>query len=178
MKLSLRTSLLYIFAPRLSTAIIIVSAHIRIATKQDLPNVYGLIKELAEYENATHEPTVSLEEFIEDGTGVHPRYRVIIAEKDNDILGIALYYLGYSTWKGNMMYLDDLVVKEAHRRSGIGKILFQALIAAAREHGVNQLRWHVLNWNEPAIAFYRQIDASLDNEWITCKLEKDKLYLS
>lgn len=155
-----------------------MSAHIRIATKQDLPHVYGLIKELAVYENAPHEPTVSLEEFVEDGSGSNPRYRVIIAEKDHDILGIALYYLGYSTWKGNMMYLDDLVVKESHRRFGIGKLLFQALIAAAREHGVNQLRWHVLNWNEPAINFYQQINASLDSEWITCKLEKDKLYLS
>ncbi len=155
-----------------------MSAHIRIATKQDLPHVYGLIKELAVYENAPHEPTVSLEEFIEDGSGNNPRYRVIIAEKENEILGIALYYLGYSTWKGNMMYLDDLVIKESHRRLGTGKLLFQALIAAAREHGVNQLRWHVLNWNEPAIAFYQQINASLDSEWITCKLEKDKLYLS
>lgn len=155
-----------------------MSVIIRIATTKDLPNVYGLIKELAIYENAPHEPTVSLEEFIEDGKGAHPRYRVIVAEQDGELVGIALYYLGYSTWKGNMMYLDDLVVRESHRRSGIGQLLFNALIAAAREHGVNQLRWHVLNWNEPAIRFYKKIDASLDEEWITCKLEKDKLYLS
>lgn len=155
-----------------------MSINIRIAAAKDLPNVYGLIKELAIYENAPHEPTVSLEEFVEDGKGANPSYRVIIAEQDDELIGIALYYLGYSTWKGNMMYLDDLVVKEAHRRSGVGQLLFNALIAAAREHGVNQLRWHVLNWNEPAIKFYKKIDASLDEEWITCKLEKDKLYLS
>lgn len=155
-----------------------MSVVIRIATNKDLPNVYGMIKELAIYENAPNEPTVSLEEFIEDGKGVNPRYKVIIAELENEIVGIALYYLGYSTWKGNMMYLDDLVVKEAYRKTGIGHLLFQALIAAAREHGVNQLRWHVLNWNESAIKFYQKLDASLDEEWITCKLEKDKLYLS
>ncbi len=151
--------------------------YIKFATKQDLPEVYGLIKELAEYENAPHEPTVSLEQFIEDGSGIKPSYSVIIAVKNKEILGIALYYLGYSTWKGNMMYLDDLVVKKEYRKSGIGKLLFQALVAAAREHEVNQLRWHVLSWNEPAIEFYKKIDASLDSEWITCKLEKDKLYL-
>jgi GNAT superfamily N-acetyltransferase len=152
--------------------------YIRFANKQDLPDVYGLIKELAEFENSPHEPTVSLEDFIEDGSGARPSYHVIVAVKDLEIVGIALYYLGYSTWKGNMMYLDDLVVKNEFRRLGVGKLLFQALIAAAREHGVNQLRWHVLSWNEPAIGFYKKIDADLDSEWITCKLEKDKLYLS
>lgn len=154
-----------------------IQVHIRIALKKDLPSVYQLIKELALYENAPTEPSISLEEFIEDGTGNRPSYRVIIAEMEQEIVGIALYYLGYSTWKGNMMYLDDLVVKNQYRRHGIGHLLFQSLIAAAREHGVNQLRWHVLDWNEPAISFYKKINASLDGEWITCKLEKEQLYL-
>lgn len=151
--------------------------HIRFATKQDLPAVYQLIKELALFENAPQEPSNSLKDFVADGSGEEPRYRVIIAEKEKEILGIALYYLGYSTWKGNMMYLDDLVVKEDYRRSGIGQLLFKALIAAAKEHGVNQLRWHVLNWNESALDFYKKFEASIDNEWITCKIEKEKLYL-
>ncbi|MCZ2394859.1 MAG: GNAT family N-acetyltransferase [Chitinophagales bacterium] len=151
--------------------------HIRIATKQDLPAVYQLIKELAIYENEPHEPTNSLKDFVADGSGEEPRYRVIIAEKEHEIIGIALYYLGYSTWKGNMVYLDDLIVKEAYRRNGIGELLFKALIAATCEHGANQLRWHVLNWNEPAIEFYKKINATFDNQWLTCKIEKDKLYL-
>jgi len=151
---------------------------IRIATSRDLPAVYALIRELAIFENEPDEPTNSLEEFIEDGTSAPPRYHVILAEQDHEVVGIALYYLGYSTWKGNMMYLDDLVVKENVRRHGIGQLLFQSLIAAAREHGVHQLRWHVLDWNEPAIRFYEKIGAALDSNWITCKLEKDKLYLS
>jgi GNAT superfamily N-acetyltransferase len=77
-----------------------------------------------------------------------------------------------------MMYLDDLVVNEQYRRHGIGGLLLQSLVEAAREHGAQQLRWHVLDWNEPAIAFYKKIGASLDPTWITCKLEKDVLYMS
>jgi GNAT superfamily N-acetyltransferase len=150
---------------------------IRQATTEDLPAVYELIKELAIYEEAPDEPTNPLDTFIADGSGQHPKFRVLIAQFGTEIIGIALYYLGYSTWKGSMMYLDDLVVKESWRRKGIGKQLFEQLIEKAREHEVNQLRWHVLNWNEPAIAFYQQIGAHLDPTWITCKLEKDRLYL-
>jgi GNAT superfamily N-acetyltransferase len=151
---------------------------VRKAEEQDLSAVYALIKELALYENAPDEPTNPLDTFLRDGSGEHPKYHVILAESEENIVGIALYYLGYSTWKGSMMYLDDLVVNEHYRRHGIGRLLLQALISAAQEHGVQQLRWHVLDWNEPAIAFYKNIGASLDPTWITCKLEKDRLYLS
>lgn len=151
---------------------------IRKAEEQDLSAVYALIKELALYENAPDEPSNPIEVFLKDGSGARPKYHVILAESEGSIVGIALYYLGYSTWKGSMMYLDDLVVNEQYRRHGIGGLLFEALISAAKEHGVQQLRWHVLDWNEPAIAFYKKIGASLDPTWITCKLEKDSLYLS
>lgn len=148
------------------------------AEEHDLPSVYELIRELALYENAPDEPSNPLEQFLEDGSGETPRYQVILATKEDEIIGIALYYLGYSTWKGAMMYLDDLVVREAWRKHGIGSMLLKALIARAREEKVNQLRWHVLDWNEPAIAFYKKIGAALDPTWITCKIEKDALYLS
>lgn len=150
---------------------------IRKAETADLPAVYDLIKELAIYENAPDEPSNPMETFIQDGTGEHPKYHVLLAFFGNEIVGIALYYLGYSTWKGSMMYLDDLVVKESWRRRGIGKKLLNSLVEAARSHGVNQLRWHVLDWNEPAIAFYKEIGANLDPTWITCKIEKDRLYI-
>jgi GNAT superfamily N-acetyltransferase len=150
---------------------------IRKAEIEDLPAVYELIKELAIYENAPDEPSNPLETFIQDGSGDHPKYHVLLALFGNEIAGIALYYLGYSTWKGSMMYLDDLVVRESWRRRGIGKKLLNSLIIAAQSLGVNQLRWHVLDWNETAIAFYKQIGASLDPTWITCKIEKDRLYL-
>ncbi|MCO5247360.1 MAG: GNAT family N-acetyltransferase [Chitinophagales bacterium] len=150
---------------------------IREAAQKDLPLVYELIYELAEFENTSQEHNVTLEQFIEDGIGSDPHYLSIVAESNDEICGMALYYLGYSTWKGKMMYLDDIVVKAKHRRNGIGKLLFQHLIQKAIEHEVNQLRWHVLDWNKSAIEFYKQFDASLDGEWITCKLEKEKLYL-
>ena len=149
--------------------------HIRKAQEKDLPAVYQLIKELALYEKEPDEPTISLNDFVRDGSGENPKYQVIVAERNQEIAGMALYYLGYSTWKGRMMYLDDLVVKEEYRRQGIGERLFDALVEAARETGVNQLRWHVLDWNEPAIKFYKKIGASLDSEWITCKFEKERL---
>jgi GNAT superfamily N-acetyltransferase len=151
---------------------------IRKAEEQDLSAVYALIKELALYENAPDEPSNPLETFLKDGSGPQPKYHVLLAESEGSVVGIALYYLGYSTWKGSMMYLDDLVVNEQYRRHGIGRLLLQALVDAAREHGAQQLRWHVLDWNEPAIAFYKKIGASLDPTWITCKLEKDVLYMS
>ncbi len=144
----------------------------------DLSQVYELIKELALYENEPDEPTVSLDEFIQDGSGANPNFHVIVAEENNQILGIALYYLGYSTWKGRMLYLDDLVIKKAHRKRGIGSMLFQSILEEAKKHKVNQVRWHVLNWNEPAILFYKKINASLESDWITCKIEKNALYLS
>jgi GNAT superfamily N-acetyltransferase len=150
---------------------------IRKAETADLSSVYQLVKELAIYENAPEEPSNPLETFIQDGTGEHPKYHVLLALFGNEIVGMALYYLGYSTWKGSMMYLDDLVVRESWRRKGIGKKLINSLIGSARSHGVNQLRWHVLDWNEPAIAFYKKIGANLDPTWITCKIEKDRLYL-
>jgi GNAT superfamily N-acetyltransferase len=155
-----------------------IKVRIRRAEEQDLPSVYALIKELALYENAPDEPTNPIGTFLKDGSGTHPKYYVLLAEVGDDIVGIALYYLGYSTWKGSMMYLDDLVVNEQYRRHGIGGLLLQSLVEAAREHGAQQLRWHVLDWNEPAIAFYKKIGASLDPTWITCKLEKDVLYMS
>jgi len=155
-----------------------IRVKIRQAEVGDLPSVYALIKELALYEHAPDEPSNPLETFVKDGSGDHPKYRVILAEVGEEVIGIALYYLGYSTWKGSMMYLDDLVVNEQYRRHGIGAQLFKALIAAAKEHGAQQLRWHVLDWNEPAIAFYNKIGATLDPTWITCKLEKDVLYMS
>jgi GNAT superfamily N-acetyltransferase len=90
-------------------------------------------------------------------------------------MGIALFYQKYSTWKGRCLFLEDLVVSEKHRRLGIGKALFDKLVAEARTLGSMRLEWQVLGWNEPAIQFYKKINAQLDGEWINCKLDKDQL---
>jgi len=148
---------------------------IRKAEPNDLVQVYDLIKELAVFENAPDEPTNPLKKFVEEGTCKQPRFHVILAEEAGKVVGIALYYYGYSTWKGSMLYLDDLVVKEAYRKKGIGKQLLDELISVAKEEKINQVRWHVLDWNENAINFYKKYPVTFDNTWITVKLEKENL---
>lgn len=151
------------------------SVIIRKADAADLEAVYELIKELAIFENAPNEPSNSLKKFVEEGTAKQPRFHVLVAEKNNEILGIALYYYGYSTWKGAMLYLDDLVVKEKYRNNGIGKQLLDELIKIAKEERINQMRWHVLDWNENAINFYKKYPVTFDSTWVTVKIEKEHL---
>lgn len=144
---------------------------IRKAETADLIQVYGLIKELAVFENEPNEPTNPIKKFIEEGSCKNPRFQVIVAEEKQVVVGIALYYYGYSTWKGSMIYLDDLVVKESHRKSGIGKQLMDELISIAKEEKIKQIRWQVLDWNENAINFYKKYPVTFDATWITVKME-------
>ena len=144
---------------------------IRKAEAVDLVQVYALIKELAAFEKEPNEPTNPLKKFVEEGTCKNPRYHVIVADDNGTIVGIALYYYGYSTWKGSMIYLDDLVVKETHRKHGIGKRLMDELISIAKEEKIKQVRWQVLDWNENAINLYKKYPVTFDATWITVKLE-------
>jgi len=159
---------------------------IRRAEKKDCPRLLELIKELAVYEKAPDEVTVSLEHFIESGFGKSPVYWAFVAttqksesvspspserELEGEVLGFALYYIRYSTWKGQAMYLEDLLVTEAARGKGIGKLLFDQLIEEAREKGFNRIIWQVLEWNEPAINFYKKYNASFDPEWVNCSID-------
>ncbi len=144
--------------------------NIRFATKEDMPAVWSLVYELAVYEKAPEEVITSPDSMVRDGFGENPSFRCLVAEDEHKIiLGIALYYFAYSTWKGRIMYLDDLVVTEASRQAGIGQKLMDKLTEIAREESVAQMRWHVLEWNKPAIRFYEKLGASLDAEWIQCK---------
>ena len=126
---------------------------------------------MAAFEKEPNEPTNPLKKFVEEGTCKNPRYHVIVADDNGTIVGIALYYYGYSTWKGSMIYLDDLVVKETHRKRGIGKRLMDELISIAKEEKIKQVRWQVLDWNENAINFYKKYPVTFDATWITVKLE-------
>ncbi|MFD2246891.1 GNAT family N-acetyltransferase [Pontibacter ruber] len=149
--------------------------NIRKGTIDDLPQVHALIKELAEFERAPQEVTNTLEDMRRDGFGEEPIYKFFVAESEEGIIGIALYYTGYSTWKGKMLFLEDLVVTERLRRSGIGKMLFDAVAQEAKEVGAKRFRWQVLEWNEPAIAFYNKIGAELDGEWINCTMTEEQI---
>ncbi len=149
--------------------------NIRIGEKKDLPHVLELVKELAAYEKAPEEVinTVALME--QDGFGSNPIYGLFVAENENGIVGISLYYWRYSTWKGKRLYLEDIIVTEKERGSGIGKLLFDRTMQKALEENCSGMMWQVLEWNEPAINFYKKYGAKLDEEWTNCTLEVDQI---
>jgi GNAT superfamily N-acetyltransferase len=148
-----------------------MSIVIRRALKTDCPRLLELITELAIYEKAPNEVTVSLSHFEESGFGINPVYWAFVAEEDGVILGFALYYIRYSTWKGQRMYLEDILVTEAARGKGIGKLLLDRLIVEAKEKNLSAIVWQVLEWNEPAINFYKKYNAKFDAEWVNCSIE-------
>jgi GNAT superfamily N-acetyltransferase len=147
-----------------------MSITIRRAIKEDCPRLLELVQELADYERAPQEVTVTLEHFEESGFGPNPVWWAFVAEENGMILGFALYYIRYSTWKGQRMYLEDIIVTEAARGKGIGRLLMEQLIAEAKERGFNAIVWQVLEWNEPAINFYKKFNASFDGEWVNCSI--------
>ncbi len=147
-----------------------MSITVRRAVKEDCPRLLELVKELAEYEKASQEVTVTLTHFEESGFGPNPVWWAFVAEQNTIILGFALYYIRYSTWKGQRMYLEDILVTEQARGKGIGKLLMDQLIAEAKERRLNGIVWQVLEWNEPAINFYKKYNSSFDPEWINCSI--------
>lgn len=142
--------------------------NIRQATRSDLPAIHRLVGELAEYEKASSEFTATLETYQTDfEAGI---FQVLLAEQNEQILGMALYYMTYSTWKGRMLYLEDFVVQEAFRQQGVGQQLFEAFLQEARKMGCKLVKWQVLDWNLPAIKFYEKNKALIEKEWWNGKI--------
>ena len=148
---------------------------IRPGQEKDVSGLLALIVELAIYEKEPEAVVVTEEMLLQDCFGEKAVANFLVAEKDQMVVGIALYYPKYSTWKGRCLFLEDLVVSEKHRRQGIGEALFDELMALAGREKAMRLEWQVLDWNEPAIKFYKKLNAQLDSEWINCKFDKDQL---
>lgn len=148
---------------------------VRKGVKSDLLAALELIKELALYENAPDEVSVTVEDMERDGFGEDPVFYFFVAEVERKIVGISLYYVKYSTWKGKCIFLEDIIVTEQYRKQGVGKKLFDEVVKVSMELNVQRLEWQVLEWNEPAIRFYEKINSNLDKEWINCKLTREQI---
>jgi len=138
---------------------------IRRAEDKDCKQLMDLIQELADYERAPNEVTITLAHFKESGFGENPVWWAFVAEIDETLIGFALYYIRFSTWKGKRMYLEDLLVSKEYRRKGVGKLLMDVLIQEAKNKNLHGISWQVLEWNKPAIQFYKNYNASYDEQW-------------
>ena len=153
-----------------------MSVSIRKGIQEDLPAVMELIRELAVYERAPDEVENTVEQMQIEGFGPQSVFEFLVAEKtDGTIIGLALYFYSYSTWKGKCLYLEDLIVTESERGNGTGRRLFDAVAEIAKKENVGRMQWQVLDWNEPSIQFYKNLEAELDGEWINCKIRREQL---
>lgn len=153
-----------------------MSTTIRKANQGDVPHILQLIRELAEYEKAPNEVVVTEEILLRDGFGIHPLFHCYVAETaDGRIPGMALYYIKYSTWKGPCVFLEDIIVSQSERRSGIGKLLFDRVLADAKERGALRMEWQVLDWNTPAIKFYEKYQPEILHEWMNFRLSGEQI---
>lgn len=148
---------------------------LRVAEAKDCPQILALINELAVYERAPEEVTVDLNHFIDAGFGKTPVWKAYVAEVAGAIIGFALFYTRYSTWKGCRLYLEDFIVTEEYRGKGVGKILFEKVIEESKNGNYNGMVWQVLDWNEPAINFYNKYNASLESGWLNAALSTEQV---
>lgn len=144
---------------------------IRKGKKEDVNQVFSLIIELADFEKSIHEVSITTDDLLKDGFRDNPYYRFIIAEKDSEIIGVAIYFYRYSTWKGRVIYLEDFIVKSQYRNTGVGTKIFDKLKLIGKEKNVKSIVWQVLNWNETAINFYKKHGAILSNQWLNGRIE-------
>ena len=148
---------------------------IRIALKKDAEFIIKMIRELAEYEKALDQMHVTSSELVRDGFGDKPLFECLILEHENESVGIAIFFYKYSTWKGKTLYLEDLYVMPRARKNGLGMKAMKFLANYAIEQKCRRFEWQVLDWNQPSIDFYKSFNTDLDNGWINCRLENERI---
>jgi GNAT superfamily N-acetyltransferase len=149
--------------------------NIRKGTPEDMEAVLGLIKELAVFEKESNAVEITVEDLIRDGFSSMPLFHVFVAEVEEEIMGIALYYYRYSTWKGKTIHLEDLVVKENMRGSGLGFALYSEIIKQGKKDKVRRIEWNVLDWNTPAINFYKNSGAKVLEDWKVAQMSEEAI---
>lgn len=150
--------------------------HVRKASQEDMPSVLSLIQQLAVYEREPDAVEVTVEDLERDGFGENPLFNCFVAETEGKIIGMALFYFRYSTWKGKTVHLEDLMVDEAYRGHGIGFQLYKKVMEFAAENNLKRVEWVVLDWNAPAINFYKNTGATIFSEWNTVQFDEDSIH--
>lgn len=148
---------------------------IREALKEDMSQVLGLIQELAVFEKEPNAVQLTVEELVDEGFGEDPLFHCFVAEVEKEIVGVALVYYRFSTWKGRSVHLEDLIVKESMRGVGIGKALYAEVMKYAKSKGVKRVEWVVLDWNKNAIDFYEKSGAMLLKNWYLVQMDEKKI---
>ena len=146
---------------------------IRKATKNDIPSVLELIQELATFEKEPDAVVVTVDDLVRDGFSENPLFQCFVAEVENEIIGMALYYYRYSTWKGKTIHLEDLVVRENKRGTGAGFALYKEIIKQGKSENVRRIEWNVLDWNTPAIDFYEKSGAKVLGDWRVVHMDEN-----
>ncbi|MBP6550363.1 MAG: GNAT family N-acetyltransferase [Flavobacterium sp.] len=146
--------------------------NIRKGNPEDMKAVLGLIQELADFEKESDAVVVTVEDLVRDGFGPSPLFDVFVAEVEKDIVGIALYYYRYSTWKGKTIHLEDLIVKEKMRGTGLGYALYSEVIKQGKKDNVRRIEWNVLDWNTPAVEFYKKSGAKILDDWRVAQMDE------
>ena len=146
---------------------------IRKGIQKDMPAVLDLIKQLATFEKEPEAVVLTVDDLVRDGFGKNPLFYTFVAQIDNKIIGIALYYYRYSTWKGKTIHLEDLIVKEENRGSGAGFALYSEIIMQGKKDNVRRIEWNVLNWNTPAIEFYKKSGAKVLDDWLVAQMDEE-----
>lgn len=144
----------------------------RLATKADMPRVYELIKELAIFEKEPDAVEVTVEQLVKDGYGENPKFVCFVIEVDHKVEGLALIYTRYSTWKGEVIHLEDLIISQASRGKGLGTLLLDEVVKYGKQKGVKRICWEVLDWNEPAIKFYESKGANVMRDWNVVQMDE------